>query len=217
MRAWGAGGAAPVVLPRALTVGSPTEKKAGAASGSPGRRAAGTSGAWGGVRRQRVSPVRAPGGGLASVRASGLLGAAAQPRRWPGWQDSYGMGRAAEQWDQPGPPGVGAPSGASGGRPRAPPGTRFPDGVGLGDPNRPRGSRWRRLSLGRLGGGAGGLELRVCVAREVGSGPTADPCLSRRSRSPPSATGTRCPRRGSGRPSPPASPCSPSLSSRSQR
>lgn len=37
------------------------------------------------------------------------------------------------------------------------------------------------------------------------------------SRSPPSATGTRCPRRGSGRPSPPASPFSPSPSSRSLR
>lgn len=57
---------------------------------------------------------------------------------------------------------------------------------------------------------------RTVVCPEL-PGLTLAPGPSHRSRSPLSATGTRCPRRGSGRPSPPASLCSPSPSSHSRR
>lgn len=55
--AWGRAAPAPVVPPQAPMVGSATEKKAWAASGSLGRRVTETSGARGGIRKWRVIPV----------------------------------------------------------------------------------------------------------------------------------------------------------------
>lgn len=94
-----------------------------------------------------------------------------------------------------------------------------PCGLGLWPRSCPA-HRCRALSLASVcmqqvsGGGASGWT----DARAEVLGLIATCCPpARRSRSPPSATGTRCHRRGWGRPSPPASPSSPSPSLRSQR